>query len=407
MARCSEYFMRLSSGYLFPEVARRTKAWQEKHPGRSILRLGIGNTTEALPPFIVSAMKHKLDLLSDRATYTGYGDEQGDAPLREAICGRYSAYGVNLKMNEVFVSDGAKSDAANIQAIFSSDSIIAVQDPSYPVYVDSNVASGHTGCWNEGKAGYDGIVYMPAYADTGFVAEPPKEHADLIYLCFPNNPTGAVATKEQLKLFVDYALEHKSVIIFDAAYSDYIKTPGIPHTIYEIEGAERCAIELNSFSKYAGFTGIRLGWTIVPEALEAENAPAGLLNRLWNRRQCTFFNGASNVSQAGGIAALSPEGRKECLALVDYYQTNARIIKEGLERKGLICYGGVDSPYVWAACPDNLSSWEFFDLLLDKASVVVTPGSGFGPAGEGYVRVSAYGHREDVEKAVKSIEENI
>ena len=248
---------------------------------------------------------------------------------------------------------------------------------------------------------------MPAYAETGFVASPPSNHADLIYLCFPNNPTGAVATREQLRLFVDYALEHRSVIIFDAAYSDYIKSPCIPHSIYEIEGAERCAIELNSFSKYAGFTGVRLGWSIVPEALEAENAPRGTLNRFWNRRQCTFFNGASCISQAGGIAALSPEGRKECNELVDYYLGNARIIKEGLERKGLVCFGGIDSPYVWAACPDGLSSWEFFDILLDKASVVVTPGSGFGPAGEGYVRVSAYGHREDVERAVKSIEENI
>ena len=407
MARCSEYFMRLSSGYLFPEVARRTRAWQEKNPGRSVLRLGIGNTTEALPPSLVSAMKHKLDLLSDRSTYTGYGDEQGDAPLREAICRRYSEFGVDISMNEVFVSDGAKSDAANIQSIFSTDSIIAVQDPSYPVYVDSNVASGHTGSYNELDAGYDGIVYMPAYADTGFVASPPAKHADLIYLCFPNNPTGAVATREQLRLFVDYALEHRSVIIFDAAYSDYIKTPGIPHSIYEIEGAERCAIELNSFSKYAGFTGVRLGWSIVPEALEAENALRGTLNRFWNRRQCTFFNGASCISQAGGIAALSPEGRKECNELVDYYLGNAHIIKEGLEGKGLVCFGGIDSPYVWAACPDGLSSWEFFDILLDKASVVVTPGSGFGPAGEGYVRVSAYGHREDVERAVKSIEENI
>ncbi len=407
MARCSEYFLRLSSGYLFPEVARRTKIWQERNPGRPILRLGIGNTTEALPPSIVAAMKHKIDLLSDRATYTGYGDEQGDIALRKAIGRRYSELGIELGMSEIFVSDGAKSDAANIQSIFSQDSVVAVQDPSYPVYVDSNVAAGHTENYNEANAGYDGIVYMPATAETGFIATPPSEHADLIYLCFPNNPTGAVATKEELKGFVDYAIENGSIIIFDAAYSDYIRTPGIPHSIYEIEGAERCAIELNSFSKYAGFTGVRLGWSIVPESLEAENAPHGTLNRLWNRRQCTFFNGASSISQAGGIAALSPEGRKECDALVDYYLENARIIKEGLERKGLQCFGGIDSPYVWVSCPDGLSSWAFFDILLDKASVVVTPGSGFGPAGEGYVRVSAYGHRENVESAVRSIEENL
>ena len=403
MARCNEDFLRLSSGYLFPEVARRTRAWQERNPGRSVLRLGIGNTTEALPPSVVQAMKEKLDLLSSRDTYTGYGDEQGDAPLREAIKDHYRRFGVSLDMGEIFVSDGAKSDAANIQSIFSRTSTIAVQDPSYPVYVDSNVASGHTGDWNEARQGYDSIVYMPSDASNHFVASPPQERADIIYLCFPNNPTGAVATKEELRAFVDYALENRSVIIFDAAYSDYIRTPGIPHSIYEIEGAERCAIEINSFSKYAGFTGVRLGWSVVPYALESDNAPAGTFNRLWNRRQCTFFNGASNVSQAGGIAALSEEGRKECMALVDYYLGNAKIIREGLESAGLVCCGGVDSPYVWARCPDGYSSWEYFDFLLDKASVVVTPGSGFGPAGEGYVRVSAYGHREDVERAIASI----
>ncbi len=407
MARCNEYFRRLSSGYLFPEVARRTKAWQENNPGKRILRLGIGNTTEALPPSVVKAMKHKLDLLSSRETYTGYGDEQGDTPLRQAIVDHYRRYGVDLDISEVFVSDGAKSDAANIQSVFSTRSIIAVQDPSYPVYVDSNVASGHTGSYSESLMGYDGIIYMPATAETGFVAAPPSSQADLIYLCFPNNPTGAVATRDELKSFVDYALENKAVIIFDAAYSDYIRTDGIPHSIYEIEGAKECAIEISSFSKYAGFTGVRLGWSIVPRTLVTEDGEPGLLNSLWNRRQCTFFNGASNVSQSGGIAALSEEGRNECDALVDYYLGNAAIIRTGLESRGLRCFGGVDSPYVWAECPDGMTSWEFFDYLLDKASVVVTPGSGFGPGGEGYVRVSAYGHREDVESAVRSIVENI
>lgn len=408
MAKVNEDFLALSSGYLFPEIARRTRAWQEKNPGVEVLRLGIGNTTEALTPYIVSKMKEKLDLLSDRNTYSGYGDEQGDTPLREALRDMYKReYGVSLEATEFFVSDGAKADAANIQQIFSRDSIVAVQDPAYPVYVDSNVAGGRSEGYSEAIMGYKGLVYMPSNAENGFVAEPPKCHVDLMYLCFPNNPTGAVATKEELKAFVDYALREKAIIIFDAAYADYIREEGYPRTIYEIEGAEKCAIEINSFSKNAGFTGVRLGWTIVPHGLEAENAEKGTIYRLWNRRQCTYFNGASNVAQAGGIAALSEEGKRECKGLVDYYLGNAKIIKSGLESAGLECFGGVNSPYVWAKCPNGMSSWEFFDFLLDKAHVVVTPGSGFGASGEGYVRVSSYGHRENVEKAVKSIVENL
>ena len=375
MARVSEEFLLLQSGYLFPEVARRIRAWQEKNPGEDVLRLSIGNTTEAITPVIAEAMHHEIDLLSDRKTYTGYGDEQGNTELREAIAAHYrNEYGVDLPVSSFFISDGAKSDAANIQSIFSRSSIPAVQDPSYPVYVDSS---------------------------------PPKEHADIIYLCFPNNPTGAVATKEQLKAFVDYAHREKAVIIFDSAYSDYISTPGIPHSIYEIEGAEDCAIEIGSFSKNAGFTGVRLGWSIVPEALESDNAPRGTFHRIWNRRQCTFFNGASNISQAGGLAALSEAGRKECMSLVNYYKGNAAIIAEGIKSLGMESYGGVDSPYIWLRCPDGLSSWEFFDLLLEKAHVAVTPGSGFGHCGEGFVRISSYGHREDIERAVEALKEKL
>lgn len=408
MARVNEDFLSLASGYLFPEIARRTRLWQESNPGVEVLRLGIGNTTEALTPYIVSKMKEKLDLLSDRNTYTGYGDEQGDTPLREALRDLYEReYGVKLEATEFFVSDGAKADAANIQQIFSRDSIVAVQDPAYPVYVDSNVAGGRSEGYSEALMGYKGLVYMPSNAENGFVASPPECHVDLMYLCFPNNPTGAVATYDQLKTFVDYALREKAIIIYDAAYVDYIREEGYPRTIFEIEGAEKCAIEINSFSKNAGFTGVRLGWTIVPKGLEADNAETGTIHRLWNRRQCTYFNGASNVAQAGGIAALSPEGRAECKGLVDYYLGNAKIIKEGLEKAGLECFGGVNSPYVWAKCPNGMSSWEFFDFLLDKAHVVVTPGSGFGASGEGYVRVSSYGHRENVEKAIKSIVENL
>ena len=408
MAKVNEDFLKLSGGYLFPEIARRTRAWQEKNPGEKILRLGIGNTTEAITPYIASQMRKKIDLLCDRNTYTGYGDEQGDTALRVALSDFYKReYGVSLSPQEFFVSDGAKADAANIQEIFSRDSIVAIQDPAYPVYVDSNVAGGRSQGFDALSQSYKGLVYMPANEENGFVAQPPKTHVDLIYLCFPNNPTGAVATKEQLKAFVDYAKKEKAIIIYDAAYSDYIREEGYVHTIYEIEGAEDVAIEINSFSKNAGFTGVRLGWSVVPSALESDNAPKGTIHNLWNRRQCTYFNGASNISQAGGIAALSEEGRKECRTLVDYYLGNAAIIKSGLEKAGLVCYGGVNSPYVWAKAPRGMKSWEFFDYLLDKAHVVVTPGSGFGSCGEGFVRVSSYGHREDIEKAVAAIVENI
>lgn len=408
MAKVNEDFLALSGGYLFPEIARRTKKWQEKNPGENVLRLGIGNTTEALTEKIANAMRRKIDLLCDRNTYTGYGDEQGDTPLRKGLSEFYKReYGVELDAEEFFVSDGAKADAANIQQIFSRDSIIAVQDPAYPVYVDSNVAGGRSNGYDEEAGQYKGLVYMPSNEENNFVAEPPKGHVDLIYLCFPNNPTGAVATREQLKKFVDYAQKEKAIIIYDAAYADYIREDGYVHTIYEVEGAEKVAIEINSFSKNAGFTGVRLGWTIVPFGLEAENAEKGTIHRLWNRRQCTYFNGASNISQQGGLMALSPEGREECKSLVDYYLGNAKIIKEGLEGAGLKCYGGVNSPYVWTKAPRGMKSWEFFDYLLEKAHVVVTPGSGFGKSGEGYVRVSSYGHREDIEKAVKAIVEHI
>ncbi len=408
MAKINTNFSKLAAGYLFPEVARRTRVWQEKNPGVKVMRLGIGNTTEALPKVLVDAMKHKLDLLSDRRTYTGYGDEQGDIPLRQALRDFYERrYGVVLEMDEFFVSDGGKSDSANIQDLFSEDNVVAIQDPAYPVYVDSNVVGGRTGEHDEKTGCYKGFVYLRSTAENGFIPAPPKEKVDLIYLCSPNNPTGAVATKAQLKAFVDYARANKAVIIFDAAYSAYIEDPELPRSIYEIEGAKECAIEINSFSKLAGFTGVRLGWSIVPHDLVAENCEKNVLHNMWNRRQCTFFNGASNIAQAGGIAALTDEGYKACTDLVDYYKGNARIIREGLESLGLTCYGGKDSPYIWAKGPNGVTSWEFFDTLLDKCHVVVTPGSGFGPAGEGYVRVSAYGHREDVEAAVASIKENL
>lgn len=408
MARSNEDFAMLNAGYLFPEIARRIGEWQQRNPGEKVLRLGIGNTTEPITPHIAEAMRNKVDSLTCRDTYTGYGDEQGDTALREALRRHYlEEYGVALPASAFFISDGAKSDAANIQSIFSRKSIIAVQDPAYPVYVDSNVAGGHTGCYDRSSDGYSGIIYMKADEGNGFIPVPPETHADLIYLCFPNNPTGAAATREQLEAFVDYAHRHKAIIIFDAAYSDYIETPGIPHSIYEVEGALDCAIEISSFSKNAGFTGVRLGWSVVPEHLATEDDDTSILHRFWNRRQTTFFNGASNIAQAGGIAALDSEGRKECASLVSYYKGNARIIRGTLEGAGLTCYGGVDSPYVWTKCPDGMTSWEFFSYLLEKAHVATTPGSGFGPSGEGFVRISAYGHREDIEMAAEAIRESI
>lgn len=404
MANINHNFSKLAGGYLFPEIARRTRAWQER-TGFTPLRLGIGNTTEALTPHIVDAMKNKLDLLSDRNTYTGYGDEQGDTALRNALRDFYEReYGVVLKSSDFFVSDGAKSDAANIQDLFSTDTKVAIADPAYPVYVDSNVVGGRTGEF-QGEL-YDGFVYLESKEENGFIPLPPKEHVDLIYLCFPNNPTGACATTAQLQEFVDYAIREKAVIVFDAAYVDYIREEGYPRSIYQVPGAEKCCIEINSFSKNAGFTGVRLGWTVVPETITSTEEE-GILHKMWNRRQCTFFNGASNIAQAGGVAALDEIGRAECKGLVDYYLENARIIREGLESKGLECFGGVNSPYVWTKCPNGMSSWDFFDFLLEKAHVVVTPGSGFGPRGEGYVRVSSYGHRENIIAAIESIKESL
>jgi LL-diaminopimelate aminotransferase len=407
MATINKNFQKLASGYLFPEIARRTKLWQASHPDTQVLRLGIGNTTEALPEAVCEAMKKKIDELGQRSTYTGYGDEQGDTYLREAFVEYYKRYNVELESSEFFISDGAKSDAANIQDIFGTDNVVAVQDPAYPVYVDSNVVGGRTGLFNSEKGCYDGFEYLSSTEENGFIPVPPQEKVDLIYLCSPNNPTGAVATYDQLKAFVDYAIEHKSVIIFDSAYSEYITEEGYPRSIYEVEGAKSCAIEINSFSKFSGFTGVRLGWTIVPKELECEDAPKGVLNAMWNRRQCTFFNGASNIAQRGGFAALSGPGHAESRALVSYYLENARIIREGLEQVGLTVYGGVNSPYIWAKTPNGMDSWDFFDILLDTCHVVVTPGGGFGPGGKNFVRVSSYGHRENVVQAMKQIKENL
>ena len=407
MARTNGNYGLLAAGYLFPEIARRARAFADRNPETRLLLLGIGNTTEALAPCVVAGLKEGADRLAKVETYSGYGDEQGDLRLRTAIAGQYAKLGITLSEKEVFVSDGAKPDAGNIQSLFSPDCVVAVQDPAYPVYVDTNVIAGRAGKFDAAKGCYDGIVYMPCTEENGFFPEVPRQKVDLIYLCSPNNPTGAVATRAQLAGFAEYAKRNRAVIIFDAAYSQFISDPGLPKSIYEVPGAKECAIEINSFSKSAGFTGVRLGWTIVPMELVCEDAPQGKLNGLWNRRQCTFFNGASNVAQVGGIAALSEKGQRECKQTVDYYMENARIIREGLQSIGLTVYGGKNAPFFWVKTPNGAKSWDFFDRLLTEAHVVTTPGAGFGPHGEGFIRVSAFGHRQDIEAAVESIKKNL
>ncbi len=405
MAKINQNYDKLAAGYLFPEIARRTNAFLDSNQGAEVLRLGIGDTTEPIVAAVLKGLHDGVDSLGAAETYTGYGPSEGVQALREALAREYGELGVDLSADEFFVSDGAKSDSANIQSIFSQDCVVAVQDPAYPVYVDSNVIYGRTGGATD--SGYEGLIYMPCTEENGFFPPLPDGKVDLIYLCSPNNPTGSVATRSQLKSFVDYAQEHKAIIFFDSAYAAFITDPELPRSIYEIEGADKCAIEFNSFSKTAGFTGVRLAWTIVPKACQAEDAPTGKLHSLWTRRQNTFFNGASNIVQAGGLAALSPEGKAQTAQQVAFYLENARIINEGLQSLDITTYGGGNAPYVWMKAPGGLSSWDFFDKLLNECHVVGTPGSGFGPAGEGFFRLSAFGHRENVERAVRSIRENL
>ncbi len=395
----------MSAGFLFPEIARRTKEFVAKNPGIEVLRLGIGNTTEPLTASVIDGLRLGVEKLADVKTYTGYGDEQGDARLRKAITEFYSRRGIKLETDEVFVSDGAKTDSANVESIFGKDNVIAVQDPAYPVYVDSNVIAGRTGKAN--GTVYEGLVYMPCNEANGFFPEVPAGKVDLIYLCSPNNPTGAVATKEQLEKFVKYACDNKVVIIFDAAYHSFISDSTLPRSIYEIDGAKKCAIEINSFSKSSGFTGVRLGWSVVPKALVTEDSQEGRVNSIWNRRQTTMFNGASNIAQEGGLAAISEQGLNENQNIIDYYMENARIIRDGLKEKGFEIFGGTNAPYLWVKTPNGMKSWDLFDKMLSEAHVVTTPGSGFGPAGEGYFRVSCFGHRENIIKAVDSIKANL
>jgi len=397
--------LKLQAGYLFPEISRRVRAYKAKNPGAKIISLGIGDVTQPLPPAIVEAMKKAVDEMGNAATFRGYGPEQGyDFLINAIIENDFKSRGVDLGPSEIFISDGAKCDTANIQEIFGLDNIVAVTDPVYPVYVDSNVMAGRTGQANK-NGQYDKIVYMPCTAENNFVPELPKVPVDIIYLCFPNNPTGAVATKEILAEWVDYARDNKAIILFDAAYEAFITDPAIPHSIYEIDGAKDVAIEFRSFSKTAGFTGVRCAFTVVPRQLKAytKDGRAVEVNPLWNRRHTTKFNGASYISQAGAAAVYTAEGKKQTRQIIDIYMNNAALIRKSLAKLGYQVYGGVNAPYIWLKTPDGVSSWEFFDLLLSKANVVCTPGAGFGSAGEGYVRLTAFGQPESVKEALERI----
>lgn len=407
MAKINDNYLKLKAGYLFPEIARRVNAFAEANPDAKIIRLGIGDVTEPLPEACRSAMIQAVDEMGDRATFKGYGPEQGYAWLREKIASHdFQARGCEIDASEIFISDGSKCDTGNILDIFGKDNKIAVTDPVYPVYVDTNVMAGHTGDANE-KGEYGGLVYLPVTAENNFTAEIPAQKVDLIYLCFPNNPTGATATREHLQAWVNYAKANDSIIFFDAAYEAYITDPDLPHSIYEIEGARDCAIEFRSFSKNAGFTGTRCALTVVPKTLKAKAADGADVElwKLWNRRQSTKFNGVSYIVQRGAEAVYSEAGKSQINALVNFYLENAKIIREQLMAAGLEVYGGVNAPYVWVKTPHGLSSWDFFDKLLQVCNVVGTPGSGFGAAGEGYFRISAFNSRENVEKAMKRIVE--
>ena len=407
MARINENYLKLKAGYLFPEIARRVNGFAQANPDAKIIRLGIGDVTEPLPQACREAMVKAIDDMGHRSTFKGYGPEQGYEWLREKIAQQdFKARGCDIDASEIFISDGSKCDGGAILDILGDDNVIAVTDPVYPVYVDTNVMAGHTGEMN-GKGEYDGFVYLPISADNGFVAEIPTRKVDLIYLCFPNNPTGATATREYLEAWVKYARSHGSIILFDAAYEAFIQDPTLPHSIYEIDGARECAIEFRSFSKNAGFTGTRCALTVVPKSLKGKTKDGQDVELwgLWNRRQSTKFNGVSYIVQRGAEAVYSPEGQAQTRALIDFYMENAAIIRRDLTSTGIQVYGGENAPYVWVKTPENLSSWDFFDKLLETCNVVGTPGSGFGAAGEGYFRISAFNSRDNVNEAMRRITE--
>jgi len=401
MFKINENYTKLPGSYLFSTIGKKVAAFAAEHPDEKIIRLGIGDVTLPLSKPVISELHSAVDEMGDAATFKGYAPDLGYSFLREAIAkSDYAARGCGISADEIFVSDGAKCDSGNIQELFSEDSVIAVCDPVYPVYVDSNVMAGRAGNYDPATGRFDRIVYMPCTEENGFVAEQPKEQADVIYLCFPNNPTGSAATKAQLQEWVDYARKNGSVIIYDAAYEAYISEDDVPHSIYECEGARECAIEIRSFSKNAGFTGLRLGFTVVPKDLKCGDVS---LNALWARRHGTKYNGAPYIVQRAGYACYSDEGKAAIKAQVGYYMSNAAMIRESLKGMGYTVYGGVNAPYIWLKTPDGMTSWEFFDYLLENAHVVGTPGSGFGPHGEGYFRLTAFGSKENTAAALERI----
>ena len=404
MALVNEHFLKLPNNYLFSDIAKKVNAFKVSHPKTDLIRLGIGDVTRPLPQASIEAMHKAVDELANKETFHGYGPEQGyDFLIDAVIRNDYAPRGVYLEPGEVFISDGAKSDTGNIGDILRHDNSIGVTDPIYPVYIDSNVMCGRAGILEDGR--WSNVVYLPCLSENNFVPEIPDRRIDILYLCYPNNPPGTVISKAELKKWVNYALENDTLILYDAAYEAYIQDPDIPHSIYEIKGAKKVAIEFRSFSKTAGFTGVRCGYTVVPKeltaaTLEGERIP---LNRMWNRRQCTKFNGTSYITQRGAEAIYTPEGKKQVKAIIQYYMANARIMKEALESTGLKVFGGENAPYLWVKTPGEVNSWKFFEQMLYEANVVGTPGVGFGPSGEGYIRLTAFGERADCEEAMKRI----
>lgn len=405
MALVNEYFLRLTESYLFSDIAKKVNAFKLTHPKERVISLGIGDVTQPLCPAVIKAMHDAVDEMADSSTFRGYGPEHGYDFLREAIVKHdYLSRGVHIDSSEVFISDGAKSDIGNIGDIVRWDNTVAVTDPVYPVYIDSNAMIGRGGTFSDGK--WNMITYMPTTEENGFEPQLPSERVDMIYLCYPNNPTGTVLTKEQLKKWVDYALKNDSIIFFDSAYESYIQDDKIPHTIYEIRGAKKCAIEFRSYSKTAGFTGVRCGYTVIPKEVMASTIDGNekvSLNRLWERRQATKFNGARYISQRGAAAIYTPEGKEQVKKVVDYYMGNAALMGEQLRSMGMKVFGGANAPYLWVKTPNGTSSWKFFEELLYTAGLVCTPGVGFGPSGEGYVRLTAFGKREDCIEAMERL----
>ena len=406
MALVNEEFLKLQSNYLFSDIAKKVNSFKVTHPKSKVIRMGIGDVTQPLAPAVIAAMHKAVEEMSRKETFHGYGPEQGYSFLIDAIIKNdFESRGVFIEPSEVFISDGAKSDCGNIGDILRHDNSIGVTDPVYPVYIDSNVMAGRTGNLVDGK--WSDVVYIPCTAENGFVPDLPSRRVDIIYLCYPNNPTGTTLGKEELKKWVNYALANDSIIMFDAAYEAYIQDPDIPHSIYEIKGAKKVAIEFRSFSKTAGFTGVRCGYTVVPKELKARTLKGGpvFLNKLWNRRQCTKFNGTSYITQRGAEAVYSPEGKEQVRETIQYYMTNAKIMREGLTDCGLTVYGGKNAPYLWVKAPDGWTSWKFFEKLLYEVNIIGTPGVGFGPCGEGYLRLTAFGDRDETQEAIARLRE--